>query len=156
MSQERRRTRGSARSAKRAKRAGSTRTGIPYITRRIPPYELASEEILQLIEANAETLLEETGIDFRDDPDALARFKEVGARVDGERVRFPKGMCRSIISQSVPREYTQFARNPERSVRIGGDHCVLVPAYGPPFVHDLDQIPQCLGGVDETVEASCR
>ncbi len=104
MSQERRRTRGSARSAKRAKRAGSKRTGIPYITRRIPPYELASEEILQLIEANAETLLEETGIDFRDDPDALARFKEAGARVEGERVRFPKGMCRSISSQSVPRE----------------------------------------------------
>ena len=139
MSQERRRTRGSARSAKRAKRAGSTRAGIPYITRRIPPYELASEELLELIETNAETLLAETGIDFRDDPDALARFKEAGAQIDGERVRFPKGMCRSIINASAPNEYTQFARNPERSVRIGGDHCVLVPAYGPPFVHDLDQ-----------------
>ena len=56
MSQERRRTRGSARSAKRAKRAGSTRAGIPYITRRIPPYELASEELLELIESNAPRL----------------------------------------------------------------------------------------------------
>ncbi|MGB1860450.1 MAG: trimethylamine methyltransferase family protein, partial [Arenicellales bacterium] len=104
MSQERRRTRGSARSAKRAKRAGSTRAGIPYITRRIPPYELASEELLELIESNAETLLAETGIDFRDDPDALARFKEAGAQIDGERVRFPKGMCRSIINASAPNE----------------------------------------------------
>jgi len=139
MSQEGRRSRGSARSEKRAKRVNATRAGIPYITRRIPPFELASEELLNLIERNAETLLAETGIDFRDDPDALERFRVAGATVDGERVRFPKGMCRSIINQSVPSEYTQFARNPERNVRIGGNHCVLVPAYGPPFVHDLDQ-----------------
>jgi len=139
MSQEERRSRGSARSEKRAKRANATRAGIPYITRRIPPFELASEELLTLIEGNAETLLAETGIDFRDDPDALERFRVAGATVDGERVRFPKGMCRSIINQNVHSEYTQFARNPERSVRIGGNHCVLVPAYGPPFVHDLDQ-----------------
>ena len=77
MSQGQRRTRGSARSAKRAKRAGSTRAGIPYITRRIPPYELASEELLELIESNAESLLAETGIDFRDDPDALARTQSM-------------------------------------------------------------------------------
>ncbi|MDP6920228.1 MAG: trimethylamine methyltransferase family protein, partial [Arenicellales bacterium] len=137
MGQEGRRSRGSARLEKRAKRTKATRAGIPYITRRIPPFELASEELLVLIEGNAETLLAETGIDFRDDPDALERFRMAGASVDGERVRFPKDMCRSIIGQSVPSEYTQFARNPERSVRIGGDHCVLVPAYGPPFVHDL-------------------
>ncbi|MDH3442165.1 MAG: trimethylamine methyltransferase family protein, partial [Gammaproteobacteria bacterium] len=59
-------------------------------------------------------------------------------RSDGERVRFPRGMCRSIIQASAPSEYTQHARNPERSVVIGGDRTVLVPAYGSPFVRDLD------------------
>jgi trimethylamine--corrinoid protein Co-methyltransferase len=84
-------------------------------------------------------VLETIGIDFRDDPLALDLLKQAGASVDGERVRFPKGMCREIISSSAPAEFTQHARNPDRSVRIGGNHTVLVPAYGSPFVHDLDK-----------------
>jgi trimethylamine--corrinoid protein Co-methyltransferase len=84
-------------------------------------------------------VLETIGIDFRDDPLALNLLKQAGASVDGERVRFPKGMCREIISSSAPAEFTQHARNPNRSVRIGGNHTVLVPAYGSPFVHDLDK-----------------
>ncbi|MFQ5626994.1 MAG: trimethylamine methyltransferase family protein, partial [Methyloligellaceae bacterium] len=46
--------------------------------------------------------------------------------------------CRSIVQQSAPREFLQHARNAARSVMIGGDRTVLVPAYGPPFVRDLD------------------
>ena len=34
--------------------------------------------------------------------------------------------------------YTQHARNPARSVEIGGKNTVLAPVYGSPFVHDLD------------------
>ena len=33
----------------------------------------------------------------------------------------------------------QHARNPERSVTIGGKGLVLAPVYGPPFVRDLDK-----------------
>lgn len=99
---------------------------------------MASAETLELVENNAETVLEEVGIEFRDDPEALALFRSAGASIDGERVRFPRGMCREIIQRSAPKEFTQYARNPDRSVRIGGDHTVLVPAYGPPFVRDLD------------------
>ncbi len=139
MSESNRRSRGNARTKRRAQRQHPTRAGAPYITRRTPVYELASEELLSLIELNADRVLEEIGIDFRDDPDTLTLFKEAGAAVDGERVRFPRGFCRQIICSNAPKEYIQHARNPERSVRIGGDHCVLVPAYGPPFVHDLDQ-----------------
>lgn len=110
----------------------------PYITRQIPLTELCGEEGLDIIEANAETVLEEIGIDFKDDPDVLAIWKDAGADVDGERVRFPKGLAKSLIA-TAPAEYTQHARNPGRSVQIGGDHTVFVPVYGPPFVHDLDQ-----------------
>ena len=132
-------SRGSARAKRRAHREQNIRSIKPYITRRVPVFELASEELLNLIEGNAETVLETIGIEFRDDADALRRFKDAGASIEGERVRFPRGMCRQLIQSSAPREYTQHARNPERSVRIGGDHCVLVPAYGSPFVHDLDR-----------------
>jgi trimethylamine:corrinoid methyltransferase-like protein len=44
------------------------RTRSPSIL--APVYEMASEELLTTIETNAETLLEETGIDFRDDPNS--------------------------------------------------------------------------------------
>ena len=139
MTETKRRQRGNARADRRAKRERSTRASVPFITRRIPTFELASEEVLALIENNADTVLETIGIDFRDDPLALNLLKQAGASVDGERVRFPKGMCREIISSSAPAEFTQHARNPNRSVRIGGNHTVRVPAYGSPFVHDLDK-----------------
>jgi trimethylamine--corrinoid protein Co-methyltransferase len=82
--------------------------------------------------------LEQVGIDFHDWPDALMRFKEAGADVDGERVRFPRGMCRQLVQATAPREFTQYARNPENNVQIGGTATVLAPAYGSPFVRDLD------------------
>ena len=48
-------------------------------------------------------------------------------------------MCRKLIQDNAPKQFTQYARNPVRNVEIGGDNMVLVPAYGPPFVHDLDE-----------------
>jgi trimethylamine--corrinoid protein Co-methyltransferase len=119
-------------------RASSGANAAAWITRGVPPYEVLTEEGLSLIEHNADTILEEIGIDFRDDEEALALCREAGAEVDGMRVRFPRGLCRSIIQASAPREFMQHARNPARSVKIGGDSLVCVPAYGPPFVRDLD------------------
>jgi len=134
-----RRRRGGGREARRAARAGSSVKAIPYITRNIPVYEVLDEAGLALIEDNAEIILEQIGIEFRDAPDALDLWREAGADVEGERVRFPRGLCRSIIQKNAPREFVQHARNPERSVRIGGNHTVLVPAYGPPFIRNLDE-----------------
>ena len=131
--------RGNARAAKRSQRTAPTRPSAPYISRRVPIYNIAREEQLVLVETNAERVLEEIGIDFKDDPGALELFRDAGADIDGERVRFPKGLCREIIQANAPRQFTQHARNPARNVEIGGDHMVLAPAYGPPFVHDLDK-----------------
>jgi trimethylamine--corrinoid protein Co-methyltransferase len=126
------------REARRALRGGAKGVKHPYIIRKLPLTELMGEEGLALIEANAETVLEEIGIEFRDDPEALEIWKQAGADVDGERVRFPRGLCRALI-KTAPSSFTQHARNPERSVKIGGDSTVFAPVYGPPFVLDLDQ-----------------
>ena len=75
----------------------------------------------------------------RDYPEALALLGDAGADVDGERVRFPRGMCRSIVPATAPAVYTQHARNPAATVQIGGDATVFAPNYGSPFVHDLDE-----------------
>ena len=124
-----------ARKAARAKRGAAS---IPYITRAIPLTEMVSEEGLATIEANAETLLQEIGIEFRDYPSALARFKAAGADIKGDRVRFPKGLAKQLCA-TTPSTYVQHARNSERNVIIGGNHTVFAPNYGSPFVHDLDK-----------------
>ena len=139
MSNETRRRRSAGREARRASRQKLQTSSAAFIERKIPYVEVLSEEGLELIEQNAETVLEEIGIEFHDFPRALELFKEAGADVQGDRVRFPRGLCRSIVQASAPREFQQHARNPERSVMIGGDRTVLVPAYGSPFVRDLDQ-----------------
>ena len=112
--------------------------GRPYITRNIPTYDVLSEENLLRIEAAADRVLAETGIEFRDDPVALEHWKKAGAKVDGVLVKFEPGMLREIL-KSAPREFTQHARNPANSVQIGGKNVVFAPAYGSPFVMDLDQ-----------------
>ncbi len=45
------------------------------------------------------------------------------------------GLARQLI-KTAPSEFTQHARNPEKSVVIGGRNLVLAPVYGPPFVRD--------------------
>jgi trimethylamine--corrinoid protein Co-methyltransferase len=131
--------RASARDAKRSARAAQAEHAVPYVTRRIPVYEVLGEEGLALIERNADTILEEIGIEFREDPEARELWKKAGADVEGERVRFPAGLCRQLVQASAPREFTQHARNPARSVQIGGPHTVFAPAYGSPFIHNLDE-----------------
>src|SRR5450631_3835044 len=129
----------SGRDAKRAARTARAGASVPFIIRKIPYYEVLSEEGLALMEHNADTILEEIGIDFRDDPEAIAIWQAAGADVKGERVRFARGMCRSLIQRTAPREFTQHARNPARSVVIGGKNTVFAPAYGSPFVRNLDE-----------------
>ena len=138
MSERAGRRKGGGRAGRREARANAGPASAPFIQRKIPYVEILSEEGLQLIEDNADRLLEEIGIDFLDDPEVLELFKAAGANIDGTRVRFPRGMCREIIQATAPSEYVQHARNPERNVTIGGKNTVLVPAYGSPFAHDLD------------------
>ena len=130
--------RSGGRAARQAARAHAHAQSIPFLTRSLAPFEVLGEEGLALIEENADTILGEVGIEFRGDPSVLELLRSAGADVDGERVRFPRGMCRSIVQASAPREFVQHARNPERSVRIGGNATVFAPAYGSPFVRDLD------------------
>ena len=130
--------RSGGRAARQAMRAAHAVDRVTYLTRTMQPYEIVSEEGLATIEANAETILADIGVEIRDYPSALPVFAAAGADVQGTRVRFPRGLCRSIVQASAPAQYTQHARNPENNVEIGGKHTVFAPNYGSPFVHDLD------------------
>jgi trimethylamine---corrinoid protein Co-methyltransferase len=133
-----RRRRAGGREARQAARLHAVVDKIPFITRTLTPFEVLSEEGVSLIEQNAETILEQVGIEVHGAPDALELFKQAGADVVEELVRFPAGMCRQIVQATAPSMFTQYARNPDNHVQIGGDATVLAPAYGSPFVRDVD------------------
>ncbi|MGI9353532.1 MAG: trimethylamine methyltransferase family protein [Rhizobiaceae bacterium] len=110
----------------------------PYIHRKIGTFNILGEEGLCLIEENADRILQETGMEFHDDPEILSIFRNAGCDVDESRVRFEPGFCRKTIQATAPRSFVQHARNPANNVLMGGDASVLCPSWGPPFVHDLD------------------
>ena len=137
MNEVRGRRAGGGGAARRAQRSAIVIETAKYIERKIPNFEILNDEALEIIEANAERLLEEIGVNFVDNAPALQRWKEAGADVKDERVRFPKGLLRNLI-KTAPSQYTQYARNADKSVVIGGKNLVLAPVYGPPFVRDLE------------------
>ncbi|MGR3603444.1 MAG: trimethylamine methyltransferase family protein [Heliomarina sp.] len=133
----RRRGRGGGGAARRAERTAVVIETAKYIERNIPNFEILSEEALEVIETNAETVLAEIGVNFVNNSAALDRWRDAGAEVEGERVRIPRGLARKLIS-TAPSQFTQHARNSEKSVVIGGKNLVCAPVYGPPFVRDAN------------------
>jgi trimethylamine--corrinoid protein Co-methyltransferase len=130
--------RSGGREARRAARLHAHLERTPFLTRTLTPFEVLGEEGLATLEENADTILQEVGVEFRNDPDSLRLLADAGADVQGERVRFPRGLCRSIVQATAPRQFTQYARNHANDVEIGGMHTVFAPNYGSPFVRDLD------------------
>lgn len=127
------------RSGRRARLGQGDNTRRARIDRRmIPAYNLLEEAQLAAIEAQAEWILATVGIEFRGDEEALRLFREAGAKVEGPRVRFEPGHVRGLCA-TAPAEFMLHGRDPQSSVTLGGDHVVLMPGYGSPFVTDLDK-----------------
>lgn len=111
---------------------------LPTAVRNIPTYDVLNHEGLERIDDTAMGILETVGIEFREDRSAEI-WREAGAEVDGHRIRIPRELIRSLI-KSVPAEFEYHARNPGRTVRVGGRSMVFGPAYGTPNVIDLDGV----------------
>ena len=126
------------REGRRAARLAEVAEKVPFITRKLEPVEILSEEGLATIEQNADTILETVGIEFRGVPDALELLKNAGCDIDGERVRFPRGLRAN--SCRPPRRVSSISMPAIQRTRFtsGAMATVLAPAYGSPFVRDLD------------------
>lgn len=111
---------------------------LTTLNRKVGPIDLLGPEGVEKIHNAAMTILETTGIEFRD-PVALADWKKYGADVQGERVRIGRDMLMDLIS-AVPSEWGYAARNPDRSLRVGNRFSVFANAYGAPFVYGLDGV----------------
>ena len=92
MTDHKRKRRDGGRSAKIASRKKSAQIEAPrFLSRKIPCYELLSEEELVSIEEHADWILQEVGIEFWGDDEALKLFKDAGVTVKGNKLQFDKG-----------------------------------------------------------------
>ena len=108
----------------------------PYIQRGLPFFDVLDEDTLGKLEAQADWLIETVGIEFRDDPEAHRIWEKAGAKVIDNRVHVDAAQIRELCALA-PTEFVQKARNPDRTVNIGGKSQVCAPIYGAPFVRDL-------------------
>src|SRR5438270_1204235 len=104
---------------------------------RLKPYDLLSKDEVNTIHEQAMTILEEIGVDFLHDG-ARELFQKAGMRVEESRVRFERAFVMDQVAKT-PATFELQARNPSRSVILGGDNVVTAPVYGPPFVTDLER-----------------
>lgn len=103
----------------------------------IPLYELASGAQVDQLHDVSIRILEEAGIAFYD-PIALETLEAAGASVDEESVvRFDRSMIDELVANT-PSTFTWGARDPAKSVEIGGDSVAFGPVAGPPYIQDTD------------------
>jgi trimethylamine---corrinoid protein Co-methyltransferase len=100
----------------------------------MPRYEILSEDAMATLDRGWRRIVSELGIEFLHD-DALDAFRAAGQQVDGQVVRLDPEFVLEQVGK-VPSEFDLQARNPERTVHIGGKHMVFSAVYGCPFVRD--------------------
>ncbi len=132
-------TRGGGRAGRRQRSRASEPAIVTGIQRNIPVYDVFGDDQLTLIEQKIDELLETVGVEIRGDEESLDLWRQAGADVKGERIHFPPGLVRKIITDSAPSQFVHHARNPARSVTIGEDRMVFVPIYGPPFIRNVEE-----------------
>jgi trimethylamine--corrinoid protein Co-methyltransferase len=100
----------------------------------MPRYEILDEFAMQELERGWRRIVSELGIEFLYEP-ALEYFRAAGQSVEGQLVKFDPDWILEQVAKA-PAEFTLQARNPERSVQIGGKHMVFSAVYGCPFVRE--------------------
>src|SRR5207253_9266386 len=104
----------------------------------MPRYEILDESSMQELERGWRRIVSELGIDFgTSEPheESVALLEAAGQKVEGQLVKLDPDWILEQVAKA-PAEFTLQARNPERSVRIGGKNMVFSAVYGCPFVRE--------------------
>jgi len=103
------------------------------------PLRVFSDDHVEEMHQAALGVLEELGMRILL-PEARARFRAAGASVDDESglVRIDRALVMDAVAKAPP-IVDLVAREPERSVKLGGQHVAVVPVGGPPHVTDTDR-----------------
>jgi len=132
-------TRRRERQERREKASQVPRLPWRNLTNPYPPIEVLSTEQLEAIHRASLRVLSEIGMKVLSQS-ARERLAAAGAEVDhGERmVCCDPAMVEEFMALA-PSSFTIRARNPAKSVTIGGNHVNFGPVGGPSFVSDLDK-----------------
>ena len=103
----------------------------------LEPSRILSDDQIEAIHNKSLLVLEEIGMDILL-PQAREILASAGARVTGERVRIGREIIEAALT-TPPSEFTFYARNPARNIRIGGKWIAFGPVGGPPNCSDLDK-----------------
>lgn len=103
----------------------------------LPRYEILSEEAIETLDRGWRRIVSQLGVEFLL-PEALEEFRKAGMRVEGQNVFLDPDFLLEQVAKA-PREFDIRARNPERTVHIGGKHMVFSAVYGCPFVRIGDE-----------------
>ena len=100
----------------------------------MPRYEILDEAAMQELERGWRRIVSELGVEFLYE-EALDYFRGAGQQVDGQLVKFDPDWILEQVAKAPP-EFDLQARNPERTVHVGGKHMVFSAVYGCPFVRE--------------------
>jgi len=99
---------------------------------RMPRYEILSPDAMETLDRGWRRIVSEIGIEFIL-PEAVEVFRAAGCRTEDAIVYLDPEFVLEQVAKA-PREFELTARNPERSVHVGGDAMAFGAVYGPPFV----------------------
>jgi trimethylamine--corrinoid protein Co-methyltransferase len=134
-------SRSDRRAARRHQRAASPFLLIPFRQPRNPwrPAEwLAPDQLDRLHDASVR-ILEDVGLDVLD-AEALVQWERAGARVDhaAQHIWLDRGLVMALVAKA-PARFTWRARNPARSLEIGGNAITFGPSGGMAYASDLER-----------------
>jgi trimethylamine--corrinoid protein Co-methyltransferase len=106
--------------------------------RTLPILEPLDGDRLDRVDRTVTTLLEDVGVRVTE-PRLLDLLRDAGLSVDDDLVRFDRGFIDELVA-GAPRAFEVHGRRPEQTVTLGGDHVVLAPTGGQPFITDPDDV----------------
>ncbi len=129
--------------ARRSRQSSSDRKFVqrPFqaLSNPYKPMEIISEDQVESIHQASLKILRDIGLRVESDT-ALRLLSDARADVDitSKRVRFCPEMVEEMMTD-LPGEFTIHARNPQKTVRLGGNSIIFATVCGPSFVTDLDR-----------------
>ena len=116
--------------------------GVPQrpfgqVERTFAPARVISDDQVAAIHNAALTLLATQGMRVLS-PEAQALYAAAGARVEDQTVRLDPGLVAERLA-TVPARFTLEARNPAKSLKLGGGFCIYASVGGPAYVMDNDR-----------------
>lgn len=116
---------------------GIRQLAFGQVPRLYDPLKVISDDQVAAIHAAALEVLARLGMRVLNSG-ARARFRAAGATVREDMVHLDPGLIAERLA-TVPARFTLAARDPGKSLRLGGGDCVFASVGGPAYVMDLDR-----------------